>query len=298
MTVLDVSYAQGQINWQDLLANADVEGVWIRATHGQATDVWFERNALAARQFARPGQWIGYYHFSEYGSGEVAFGPETTFIHLHPADRYCLDAESPCPFSGDTLVKWTRVRLAQADNLPRFNGRQELTWLYSYESFINEHYGTVFIQRPLWVAKVGNGGAPSSTPPHTPYPFSLWQFSWTEHFPGIANAVDGSHVGPAFPGGGLPIPVPSPGGYTLAVRTLVDAKTGSAWTLMEDGGVHTEQGKEFYGAWGNLPPKTREQAQVARFFDFTLRPDGKPGYVIWVQSKAGAVEDYQFPLGA
>lgn len=78
------------------------------------------------------------------------------------------------------------------------------------------------------------------------------------------------------------------------VKTIVDPDTKSAWTLQDDGGVITEHGDKFYGAWGTLPAKTRENARVARFYDFTLRFDGLPGYTIWVLSKSGATLDYNF----
>lgn len=309
MTILDVSYAQGDIDWSQVFT-PDIEGVIIRASHGGSTDgSRWPTNASRARHFADVAPhkpWIGYYHFAEYRPGERPFASVIGTLAQYPPDYYMLDAETPCPLSGPALTNWVREGLSYADGLPR--RRQCLTWLYSFESFFHEHFGLTFSNRPAWVAKVGDGsGSPGHTPPNVGYPYAAWQFSWTEHHPGIAGNVDASHVGPAFPGGAV---LPTNGGFAVPkpIKTVVDpesswvvagvTKKGSAWTLQDDGGILTEHGQVFHGAWGSLPAKTRENARVERFYDLTLRFDGKPGYTIWVLSKTGATLDYNFPLGS
>lgn len=297
MTVLDVSYAQGDIDWSQVFT-PDIEGVIIRASHGASVDgSRWAANAARARHYAdlAPSKpFIGYYHFAEYQPQERPFSPAISTIVQFPPDFYMLDAETPCPLTGQALTQWTQNGLSYADGLPR--RRTGLTWLYSFESFFTEHFGLAFKNRPAWVAKVADSqGNPGTVAPSIGYAFAAWQYSWRNTHPGIAAFVDASHLGPAFPMGSLTLPTPG-GPVVTPIKTIVDPKTESAWTLQSDGGVITEHGKEFYGAWGNLPAKTRQDAQVVRFYDFTLRFDGKPGYTIWVLSKSGATLDYNFPL--
>jgi len=124
--------------------------------------------------------------------------------------------------------------------------------------------------------------------------------AWGGHFgcPGTSIVVQRDKIiARATKIAGTPPPtVPIGGVIVQPIRTVVDPRTKSAWTLMEDGGVLTEQGAVFYGAWGNLPSQTRTNANLLRFYDFTLRRDGQLGYTIWVLSKAGATLEYNFPL--
>lgn len=51
---------------------------------------------------------------------------------------------------------------------------------------------------------------------------------------------------------------------------------GSSWILRFSGEVDTVAGTRFYGSYASLP----HQLGIAAFYTMTLRPDGKPGYVL------------------
>lgn len=283
MTVLDISYAQGSVDWEEIMATPGLEGVWIRASHGITVDTHFVTNASGAHTFRKPGQFIGYYHFAEYKTAEKFFQPAVdSGGWLHP-DRVCVDVEGAIP--GD-VIEWLHARLPASDQLTT-----GLTWLYSYEAEAHRLVGA-FPTRFWWIARTADGeGNPGHIPPsYTRY--AMWQYSWVGHWPGIPGHVDQSKIGPGYPTGGVtPTPPPS-GGAIVADKVLSDPSVHSSWVLRDSGEIDTLRGKAFYGSWLSLPAETRSKADVKEFVDFTLRDDGKPGYTIWVLTNSGAVHPY------
>lgn len=285
MTVLDVSYANGDINWDEVIA-ANPDGVWIRASHGDSIDSHFAVNAAsasAARQKHGWRGWIGYYHFAEYRADEVFFGPAAAAIHQYKPDRVCVDIEGAIPAN---VVHWVYARLGASDALS-----PEATWLYSYEAEANHLVGQ-FPLRQWWIAHVGDGqGNPGHVPPSYSK-YALWQFSWVEHWPGIAGHVDASNIGPGYTSG----PSQPSGGPIVADKVLSSPSVNSSWVLRDSGEVDTLRGHAFYGSWLSISAADRTKADVKEFVDFTLRDDGKPGYTIWVLTNAGAVHPYDLPI--
>lgn len=287
MTVLDVSYAQGDINWDQVIA-ANPDGVWIRASHGTTQDTHFAVNAagaFAARVKHGWHGWIGYYHFAEYGPIEVPFSSAQNVLARHHPDRVCIDVEGQIP---GNVTAWIDARLPACDGLS-----PEPCWLYSYEAEA-QHLVPAFQFRQWWIARVADGqGNPGSVPPSYSE-YALWQFSWVEHWPGIAGKVDSSHLGP-----GYTHPAPPPphtGGPIVADKVLSDPSVNTSWVLRDSGEVDTLRGHSFYGSWLSVPAADRSKADVKEFVDFTLRDDGKPGYTLWVLTNGGAVHPYDLPI--
>lgn len=286
MTVLDVSYAQGDINWDEVIA-ARPDGVWIRASHGLTQDTHLAVNAamaFAARVKHGWRGWIGYYHFAEYRAGEAPFVPARDVLNRYRPDRLTIDVEGSIPPS---VVQWLNARLPAVDHMS-----PEPCWLYSYESEA-DHLVSSFPTRRWWIARVADGqGNPGSSPPSYSK-YALWQYSWVDHWPGIAGHVDASHIGPGYPGSAAPTQ-PS-GGLIVADKVLSDPDVHSSWVLRDSGEIDTLRGHQFYGAWLSLPATIRSQADVKAFVDLTKRDDGAPGYTIWVETNGGAVHPYDLP---
>lgn len=290
MTVLDVSEHQGNINWDEVIA-ANPDGVWIRVSHGDAQDAHAMVNAAGAfNARVKHGWrgWIGYYHFAEYLSDEVLFGPAAAVINRYHPDRVCVDVEGNIPAN---VVAWLSVRLGTADHLT-----PEPTWLYSYEYEADKLIPS-FPTRKWWIARVkDSAGNPGTVPPSYPH-YALWQYSWVERWPGITqNVVDASHIGPGYtnPAG----PSQPSGGSIVADKVLSSSADHSSWVLRTSGEVDTLRGKKFYGSWLSIPKADRDKADVKEFVDFTLRDDGAPGYTLWVLTNGGAVHPYDLPLNA
>lgn len=274
--ILDVSYAQGSVDWDQIMNAPGLEGVWIRASHGTTVDSHFVSNAAGAHAFKKPGQWIGYYHFVEYGAGEKAFHPATGSGGWIQPDRLCIDVEVAIP------AGYLSDQLAFADQICA-----EPCWLYSYESEA-DYLTASFPLRKWWIARVGDGqGNPGTTPPSYK-DYAMWQYSWVGSWPGIPGHVDQSKIGPGY---GSPVPQPS-GGAIVADKVLSDSRVHSSWVLKTSGEVDTLRGKAFYGSWLSISEKDRQQADFKEFVDFTLRDDGKPGYTLWILTNSGLVHPY------
>lgn len=277
--ILDVSYAQGSVDWDRIMNAPGLEGVWIRASHGASVDSHFVSNAAGAHTFKKPGQFVGYYHFAEYGNGEQFFKPAVDSGGWIKPDRVCVDIEGAIPAG---VVPWIYARIGAADQLSA-----EECWLYSYESEA-DHLVKSFPLRKWWIARVGDGlGNPGSTPPSYPQ-YAMWQYSWVGSWPGIPGHVDQSKIGPGY---GSHFPQPS-GGTIVADKVLSDPRVHSSWVLKTSGEVDTLRGKAFYGSWLSIPEKDRQQADFKEFVDFTLRDDGKPGYTLWILTNSGLVHPY------
>lgn len=240
MTVLDVSYAQSDINWDQVIA-ANPEGVWIRASHGTNQDTHLAVNAagaFAARDKHGWKGWIGYYHFAEYMSNEVPFQAAINVLSKYKPDRVCIDVEGKIP---SDVVAWLDARLPLCDTRS-----PEPCWLYSYEAEA-QHLVPAFQNRKWWIARVADGqGNPGKTPPSYGG-YALWQFSWVEHWSGIAGHVDGSHVGPGF----TQIPHPQPpqptSGVPMAFVMQHPTDAQSYWEVNAKGAVYSFGKAQHFG---------------------------------------------------
>lgn len=175
--VIDVSYAQGRINWEAVKGNIDA--AIIRCAYGsdiasQDDQFWsynvseverlgipyavylysYAENPTMARSEAAhvlrlikgKKPWRVYYDLEEAGLGSVS---------MANADAFC-------------------SAIAAAGFAPG---------VYTFESWFNT-YMRGYNRYPLWIAKV------SDTPPAVGVPYEGWQYTFNASVPGISTAVD------------------------------------------------------------------------------------------------------------
>ena len=193
LLVVDVSNAQGQVDWQQVAA-AGVHGALLKATEGVTfADAFFHANragAAAARVHA------GAYHFARPDRN----APEDEARHflavvgtLHPFElRPALDLEVPGHVGADGPADWAR-RFCQTVH------EHAKVWpiFYSYRSFITAMAPPAPIGDGLWLASYGrNTGLdePGSGEPPKPWRHVLLhQFTSRGHLAGVRGLVDLSH---------------------------------------------------------------------------------------------------------
>lgn len=161
---------------------------------------------IAAGKLARRGA----YHFARADASPTAnagdaarnIGPMTGL------DFAALDCEAPSrtiPWAlppGEPSIQWV---LATLNELERVTSR--LPWLYCSLGFLT---GVLRSDRrlarfPLWIADIN----PITSVP-TPWPYALWQFSWTGRVAGVNSNVDCSRFGPAYAATLGPVTPPKP----------------------------------------------------------------------------------------
>lgn len=193
--VVDVSNAQGKVNWQQVAAGG-IHAGFAKATEGvHYTDAFQAMNRAGA---AKAKVHLGLYHFARPDLND----PEAEADHfaqvigtLHPFELVpALDLEVAGHTGANDPVEWAR----------RFNRRfqQRLgVWplFYSYSAFIDalrEHYGLkVTIGGGLWLASYGRNDG-QDHPVQVPAPWKkarLHQFTSRGHVPGVNGLADLSH---------------------------------------------------------------------------------------------------------
>ena len=185
---VDVSEAQGQIDWEAL--NAASNFVVIRSCFGTARkDSQFDRNKSEAHrvQAAAGPLGIGYYHYAypEYNSPQA----EATFFAnnvapLAAGDLLVLDWEEP--YNGDHVawcLQFLQTVTARSGVKPLIYVNQSLITSHDWRPVINADFG-------LWLADWdGNKSGPGV---HTPWPVTAMR-QWTDAdtVAGIGDKVDG-----------------------------------------------------------------------------------------------------------
>lgn len=178
---IDVSYAQGVIDWDAVKASGQVDFAILRAGYGKEysqIDDQFERNYAACKRLGIP---VGVYWYSY----------ATTAAEAEQEAKVCLQTirgkqfEYPVAFD----IEETRC-FQQADTLcAAFCGALEKTGyytaIYTFKSALEQYFDSdtksrydVFLSH-VGVSKTDYAGA-----------YGLWQYSWTGCIPGISGDVD------------------------------------------------------------------------------------------------------------
>lgn len=178
---IDVSYAQGVIDWDAVKASGQVDFAILRAGYGKEysqIDDQFERNYAACKRLGIP---VGVYWYSY----------ATTAAEAEQEAKVCLQTirgkqfEYPVAFD----IEETRC-FQQADTLcAAFCGALEKTGyytaIYTFKSALEHYFDSdtksrydVFLSH-VGVSKTDYAGA-----------YGLWQYSWTGCIPGISGDVD------------------------------------------------------------------------------------------------------------
>ena len=178
---IDVSYAQGVIDWEKVKASGLVDFAILRAGYGRETtqvDTQFERNYAVCKRLGIP---VGVYWYSY----------ATTVAEAEQEAKVCLQTirgrqfEYPVAFD----IEETRC-FPQADTLcAAFCGALEKTGyytaIYTFKSALEQYFDSdtksrydVFLSH-VGVSKTDYAGA-----------YGLWQYSWTGCIPGISGDVD------------------------------------------------------------------------------------------------------------
>lgn len=167
---VDVSYYQGQIDWQ-VLAGEDIDFAFIKATEGSGhTDTKFEENW---KQAGKTGLKRGAYHFFSFESSGKAQAEH--FISVVPKTAGDLAPVVDIEFYGDRFynrpdVEETRAELQSLlDTLEAYYGVTPI--IYATESSYSAYVRGAFDRYPLWIRNVyfsPNMGMPGK--------WTFWQY--------------------------------------------------------------------------------------------------------------------------
>lgn len=192
LLVVDVSNAQGDVNWLQVAAHG-VHGALIKATEGHTfTDAYMHANRAGA---ACQKIHAGLYHFARpdlNAPEEEADHFARTIGTLHPFElRPALDMEVAGHTGAGSAEEWAR----------RFSRRLHehlgvYPIFYSYSSFITDARFSAVVGDGLWLAAYGrNDGKDHGAT--VPAPWRHWllhQFTSRGRLPGVKGPVDLSHT--------------------------------------------------------------------------------------------------------
>ncbi len=191
MKGIDVSYANGSINWQKV--KHEVDFAILRSSFGSEMpsqiDNCYEQNASGC---AANGVPFGIYHFA-YFVDEATAKAEADFA-IHMAERYrphvhmiALDIEEDSERYAQSCGKspdWTACAEVFLERV-KAAGYQPV--LYTNYSWMTYRFDYSRLEKyPLWLASPGA----SEEVPKRYANIVLWQNSWTGHFDGIVGDVD------------------------------------------------------------------------------------------------------------
>lgn len=228
---IDVSGNNGSIDWTKVHASGVHMAVSKCSEGTDSTYRSFPANWAGSRLLHRRGA----YHFaladaSAQANATAAVAAVNAAGGFTADDFLALDVEAPgqgkqWPLgAGRPSADWT---LACLEEMERLTGR--VPWLYCALGFLQGVLrADVRLARfPLWVADVN----PIQAVP-TPWPYALWQYSWTGRIPGIGNNVDCSRFGPAYHHSPTPQPedddMPSIEEIREVVKQVVEDAIGGA----------------------------------------------------------------------
>lgn len=182
---IDVSYAQGKINWPKVVAMEEdgvrIRFAFIKATEGLLTvDPYFKRNWKEAKN---AGIACGAYHFfrpKKSGLWQGRFFVQNSSIEsggLPPvADVERLDGKTPA-----AMRKELRDFLLYVENKTG-----ETPIIYTGISFYRDYLAGYFDDYPLWIAHYNQDKLNVSARTN----WKFWQHSETGHVNGIGHTVD------------------------------------------------------------------------------------------------------------
>lgn len=178
---MDVSYAQGNINWEQVKASGKIEFAILRAGYGRETsqvDTQFERNYAACKRLGIP---VGVYWYSY----------ATTAAEAEQEAKVCLQTIRGKQFEYPVAFDIEEARsLPQADALctafcSALEKQGYYAAIYTFKSALENNIRAAIKSRyDIFLSHVGVQ--------QTSYTgaYGLWQYSWTGRIPGISGDVD------------------------------------------------------------------------------------------------------------
>lgn len=178
---MDVSYAQGSINWEQVKASGKIEFAILRAGYGRETsqvDTQFERNYAACKRLGIP---VGVYWYSY----------ATTAAEAEQEAKVCLQTIRGKQFEYPVAFDIEEARsLPQADALCTAfcNALEKQGYyaaIYTFKSALENNISAAIKSRyDIFLSHVGVQ--------QTSYAgaYGLWQYSWTGRILGISGDVD------------------------------------------------------------------------------------------------------------
>ena len=178
---IDVSYAQGVIDWEKVKASGQVDFAILRAGYGRETtqvDTQFERNYAACKRLGIP---IGVYWYSY----------ATTATEAEQEAKVCLQTIQGKQFEYPVAFDIEEARcLPQADALSTafctvLENAGYYTAIYTFKSALESNFSAAVKNRyDIFLSHIGVQ--------QTDYTgdYGLWQYSWTGCIPGISGDVD------------------------------------------------------------------------------------------------------------
>ena len=205
---IDVSYAQGVIDWEKVKASGLVDFAILRAGYGKETsqiDDQFSRNYTACKQLGIP---VGVYWYSY----------ATTVDEAEQEAKVCLQTIQGKQFEYPVAFDIEEARcLSQADALSTtfctaLENAGYYTAIYTFKSALESNFSAAVKNRyDIFLSHIGVQ--------QTDYAgsYGLWQYSWTGCIPGISGDVDLDYAYKDYP---TMIQNAGLNGFTKATQTI------------------------------------------------------------------------------
>ena len=205
---IDVSYAQGVIDWEKVKASGLVDFAILRAGYGKETsqiDDQFSRNYTACKQLGIP---VGVYWYSY----------ATTVDEAEQEAKVCLQTIQGKQFEYPVAFDIEEARcLQQADALSTtfctaLENAGYYTAIYTFKSALESNFSAAVKNRyDIFLSHTGVQ--------QTDYAgsYGLWQYSWTGCIPGISGDVDLDYAYKDYP---TMIQNAGLNGFTKATQTI------------------------------------------------------------------------------
>ena len=205
---IDVSYAQGVIDWEKVKASGLVDFAILRAGYGKETsqiDDQFSRNYTACKQLGIP---VGVYWYSY----------ATTVAEAEQEANVCLQTIQGKQFEYPVAFDIEEARcLPQADALSTtfctaLENAGYYTAIYTFKSALESNFSAAVKNRyDIFLSHIGVQ--------QTDYAgsYGLWQYSWTGCIPGISGDVDLDYAYKDYP---TMIQNAGLNGFTKATQTI------------------------------------------------------------------------------
>ena len=205
---IDVSYAQGVIDWEKVKASGLVDFAILRAGYGKENsqiDDQFSRNYTACKQLGIP---VGVYWYSY----------ATTVAEAEQEAKVCLQTIQGKQFEYPVAFDIEEARcLPQADALSTtfctaLENAGYYTAIYTFKSALESNFSAAVKNRyDIFLSHIGVQ--------QTDYAgsYGLWQYSWTGCIPGISGDVDLDYAYKDYP---TMIQNAGLNGFTKATQTI------------------------------------------------------------------------------
>lgn len=257
MKGIDVSFAQGAVNWGAVKASGKVDFAIIRAGYGRLVsqkDEWFERNYAGAKAAGIP---VGAYWYSYAMNEDEARLEADAFLSVIEGKQF----EMPVYFDLEEDKQFglgkARVSTIMRAFLEKVEAAGYFVGLYGSKSSLTTHTADDIKNRYTiwmahWVSQTNYGGA-----------YNIWQYSAAGRIPGIGGDVDLDECYVDYPsiivkGGFNGFPKPEPLPYTpgmtpadvaripyIAGMTAADVQTYIRWVTCLGAGDYQDTAEDF-----------------------------------------------------